>query len=112
MEAPSLLKVERDTSRERTRFKRANFLDFRRSFSTAEHSEVKEIPVKEMKKYFKRQTFKSFDCNFVPESIVLSLALFISIVATVEANEQLGDNGGVIVDTLDVGETLESDVIF
>ena len=47
MEAP-LNVVERDTSRERTRFKRANFRDFCRSFSTAEHSEVKEIPVKEI----------------------------------------------------------------
>lgn len=44
----------------------------------------------------------------VPESSVLSLALCISKIARVEANEQLGDNGGVMVDTLDVGETLES----
>jgi len=44
MEALSLLNVERDTSRERTRLRRANLRDFRRSFSTAEHNEVKEIP--------------------------------------------------------------------
>ena len=34
----------RETRRERTRFNRANFFDFRRSFSIATQSEVKETP--------------------------------------------------------------------
>ena len=42
----SLLEEEkgRETRRERTRFNRANFFDFRRSFSIATQNEVKETP--------------------------------------------------------------------
>ena len=39
---------------------------------------------------------------------MLSLALFKSMPVRVEANEHVGDSGGVIVETLDMGEPLES----
>lgn len=67
------------------RFNRASLRDLRRSFSTAEQSEVNETPE------------SGGSCR-----------IFAPLATTDEEGEQDGDKGGVRVETLEDGEMMES----